>query len=57
MDQTYQSILDLSLEQVSNEVQCGAPMLYELMQTLGDTRRNVEDDGGMTVEEMKALMT
>ena len=37
-----------SLEQVSNEVQCGAPMLYELMQTLGDTRRNVEDDGGMT---------
>ena len=30
-------------------------MLYELMQTLGDTRRNLEDDGGMTVEEMKAL--
>ena len=32
-------------------------MLYELMQTLGDTRRNVENDGGMTVEEMKALMS
>lgn len=54
---TPEHFRSFSLEQVCNEVQCGAPMLYELMQTLGDTRRNVEDDGGMTVEEMKALMS
>ena len=45
---TPEHFRSFSLEQVSNGVQCGAPMLYELMQTLGDTRRNVEDDEGMT---------
>ena len=32
-------------------------MLYELMQTLDDTRRNVADDEGMTVEETKVLVS
>ena len=46
-----------SLEQVSREVQSGAPTLYALMQMLCDTRRNIPDDGGNTVEETKALMS
>ena len=54
---TPEHFRSFSLEQVSSEMQSGAPMLYELMQTLGDTRRNVEDDEGMTVEEIKALMS
>ena len=54
---TTEHFRSFSLEQVSSEMQSGAPMLYELMQTLGDTRRNVEDDEGMTVEEIKALMS
>ena len=54
---TPEHFRSFSLEQVSSEVQSGAPMLYQLMQTLGDTRRNVEDDEGMTVEETKALMS
>ena len=35
-----------SLEQVSQEVQSGAPTLYGLMKMLCDTRRNAQDDGG-----------
>ena len=54
---TPEHFRSFSLEQVSSEVQSGAPTLYQLMQKLGDTRRNVEDDEGMTVEETKALMT
>jgi len=46
-----------SLEQVSREVQSGAPTLYALMQMLCDTRRNIHDDGGNTVEETKALIS
>ena len=47
---TPEHFRSFSLEQVSTEVQSGAPRL----QTLGDTRRNVEDDEGMTVEETKS---
>ena len=41
---TPEHFRSFSLEQVSSEVQSGVPMLYQLMQKLGDTRRNVEDD-------------
>ena len=54
---TLEHFRSFSLEQVSSEVQSGAPMLYELMQTLDDTRRNVADDEGMTVEETKVLVS
>ena len=54
---TPEHFQSFSLDQVSREVQSGAPTLYGLMQMICDTRRNVQDDGGTTVEETKALVS
>ena len=54
---TPEHFQSFSLDQVSREVQSGAPTLYGLMQMICDTSRNAQDDGGTTVEETKALVS